>query len=123
MEATPENLQALSNFLKQTMSPDSKARNQAEDFLRQHEGQRGFALLLLNLLGSDSNDPEMQTVKLAAAINFKNFIKRNWKIVSLPLFSLFCLYLEAFFFKENKKGKFLRTYLVVIETFIVFFDL
>ena len=83
MEATPENLQALSNFLKQTMSPDSKARNQAEDFLRQHEGQRGFALLLLNLLGSDSNDPEMQTVKLAAAINFKNFIKRNWKIVSL----------------------------------------
>merc|ERR1711962_701181 len=43
-------------------------------------GQRGFALLLLNLLGSDSNDPEMQTVKLAAAINFKNFIKRNWKI-------------------------------------------
>ena len=80
MEPTPENLQALSNYLKQTMSPDSKVRNQAEDFLRKHEGQQGFGLLLLNLLGSNSNDADMQTVKLAAAINFKNFIKRNWKI-------------------------------------------
>jgi exportin-2 (importin alpha re-exporter) len=82
MDPTPENLQTLSNYLKQTMSPVSKDRNQAEKFLQQHEGQQGFSLLLLNLLGSDSNDPQMQCVKLAAAINFKNFIKRNWKIVS-----------------------------------------
>jgi len=80
MNPTPETLQTLSNFLKQTMSPVSKDRNQAEKFLQQHEGQQGFSLLLLNLLGSDSNDPQMQCVKLAAAINFKNFIKRNWKI-------------------------------------------
>ena len=82
MDPTPENLQTLSNYLKQTMSPVSKDRNQAEKFLQQHEGNQGFSLLLLNLLGSDSNDPQMQCVKLAAAINFKNFIKRNWKIVS-----------------------------------------
>ena len=82
MDPTPENLQTLSNYLKQTMSPVSKDRNQAEKFLQQHEGNQGFSLLLLNLLGSESNDPEMQCVKLAAAINFKNFIKRNWKIVS-----------------------------------------
>ena len=59
MNPTPETLQTLSNFLKQTMSPVSKDRNQAEKFLQQHEGNQGFSLLLLNLLGSDSNDPQI----------------------------------------------------------------
>ena len=81
MDATPENLLALSNYLKQTMSPDAAARKPAEDFLRSVEGQRGFPLLLLTLLGSQDSSPETATVKLAAAITFKNYIKRNWKVV------------------------------------------
>ena len=85
MDPTPENLNQLQELLKQTMNPDSKVRNHAENFLKKFEGERGFALLLLNLLGSDNNTPEIQSVKLAAAINFKNFIKRNWKIVSINL--------------------------------------
>ena len=87
MDPTPENLQALSTYLKQTMSPETQVRKPAEDFLRSVEGQKGFPLLLLTLLGSDNNDPEAISIKLAAAINFKNYIKRNWKIVS-ELFSL-----------------------------------
>ena len=82
MDPTPENLMALSNYLRQTMSPESAARKPAEEFLRSVENQRGFPLLLLNLLGSEDSNPEMMAVKLAAAINFKNYIKRNWKIVS-----------------------------------------
>ena len=82
MDPTPDNLKALSNYLKQTMSPDAGIRKPAEDFLRQHECQRGFALLLLTLLGSEDTSPDMMYVKIAAAINFKNYIKRNWKIVS-----------------------------------------
>ena len=82
MDPTPDNLKTLSNYLKQTMSPDAGIRKPAEEFLRQHECQRGFALLLLTLLGSEDTSPDMMYVKIAAAINFKNYIKRNWKIVS-----------------------------------------
>ena len=81
MDATPENLMALSNYLKQTMSLDAAARKPAEDFLRSLEGQRGFPLLLLTLLGSQDSSPDSPTIKLAAAITFKNYIKRNWKVV------------------------------------------
>ena len=81
MELNEENLQVLSNYLQQTMSPEITIRRPAEDYLRTFEGQRGYAMLLLALLGVDrqvGND-----IKLAAAIAFKNFIKRNWKVVRL----------------------------------------
>ena len=88
MDATPENLNALSNYLRQTMSPDAGTRKPAEQFLQQVEVQKGFPILLLTLLDSSDNDPNVLTMKQAAAINFKNYIKRNWKIVS---FRFFCL--------------------------------
>ena len=87
MEPTNENLMALSNYLKQTMSPDAATRKPAEQYLETVERNRGFALLLLTLLRSEDNSPEMAAVKLAAAINFKNFVKRNWKIVSIHFLS------------------------------------
>merc|ERR1719411_1249211 len=62
------------------MSPEATIRKPAESFLIKVETQRGFPLLLLTLLGSEDSNPEMMAVKLAAAINFKNYIKRNWKI-------------------------------------------
>ena len=80
MEMNEENLQALTTYLQQTMSPDIKLRKPAEDFLKSVEGQQGYAMLLLALLGSER--PVGNDIKLAAAIAFKNFIKRNWKVVS-----------------------------------------
>ena len=80
MELNEENLQALSSYLQQSLSHDANIRKPAEDFLRSIECQRGYAILVLTLLG-----PERQiadAVKIAGAIAFKNFIKRNWKVVS-----------------------------------------
>ena len=93
MDPTPDNLKALSNYLGQTMSPDASIRKPAEDFLRSVETQKGFPILILTLLGSNDPDPNSQTTKLAAAINFKNYIKRNWKIVR---------FLPAIFIKSFK---------------------
>ena len=81
MEMNEENLQALTTYLQQTMSPDINLRKPAEDFLKSVEVQHGYAMLLLALLGTErqvAND-----IKLAAAIAFKNFIKRNWKVVCI----------------------------------------
>ena len=81
MEMNEENLQALTTYLQQTMSPDINHRKPAEDFLRTVEGQRGYAMLLLALLGTERQ--VAIDIKLAAAIAFKNFIKRNWKVVCI----------------------------------------
>ena len=83
MELNEENLQALSTYLQQSMSPDINLRKPAEDFLRSVEGQRGYAILVLALLGPDRQVAD--AIKIAGAITFKNFIKRNWKVVSTLL--------------------------------------
>ena len=82
MEMNEENLQALTTYLQQTMSPDINLRKPAEDFLKSVEGQHGYAMLLLAMLGTERQ--VAMDIKLAAAIAFKNFIKRNWKVVSIP---------------------------------------
>lgn len=78
MQATPENLQALAGYLNQTLSTDYNVRNTAEKYLEQVEGTENYALLLLQLADSDSIE---MTIRLAASINFKNFVKRNWRVV------------------------------------------
>ena len=78
MQATPENLQALAGYLNQTLSTDFSVRNPAEKHLEQVEGTENYALLLLELADMDSAE---MTIRLAAAINFKNFVKRNWRVV------------------------------------------
>ena len=78
MQATPENLQALAGYLSQTLSADNNVRKPAETYLEQVEGTENYALLVLQLSDTDAVD---MTVRLAAAINFKNFVKRNWRIV------------------------------------------
>lgn len=78
MEATPENIQVLVNYLTRTLSPDYNVRKPAEDSLMGVEKQAGYSILLLQL--ADSEQVEMP-VRLAAVINFKNFVKRNWRIV------------------------------------------
>lgn len=78
MEATPENLQALATYLTQTLSDKYEVRKPAEDYLMSVEGTPNYATLLLQL--TDSEQVEMH-IRLAASINFKNFVKRNWRIV------------------------------------------
>ena len=84
MEANEANLLALTNCLRQTISPDINQRKAAENYLKSVEGQRGFAILLLTVLKADHQADA--TIKTAAAIAFKNFIKSNWKVVSLHNF-------------------------------------
>ena len=74
-----ESITALAGYLQQTMSPDINIRKPAENYLRKLEAQPGYALGLLSLLSPScqvGND-----IKLASAIAFKNYIKRNWKVV------------------------------------------
>lgn len=78
MEATPENLQVLATYLTQTLSEKYEVRKPAEDYLQSVEGTQNYTVLLLRL--AESEQVEM-TVRLAAAINFKNVIKRNWRII------------------------------------------
>lgn len=78
MEATPENLQALAAYLTQTLSDKYEIRKPAEDYLMSVEGTPNYATLLLQL--TDSDQVEMH-IRLAASINFKNYVKRNWRIV------------------------------------------
>lgn len=85
MEPTAENLSALTKYLQQSMSPDAATRKPAEEFLRSVESQRGFGILLLTLLDSPNTHHHgaaraISAVEVAAAVTFKNYIKRNWKI-------------------------------------------
>ena len=78
MEATPENVQVLVTYLNHTLSPDYNVRRPAEDYLMSVEKQAGYSILLLRLADSEQVD---MPVRLAAAIAFKNFVKRNWRII------------------------------------------
>ena len=78
MQATPENLKVLGDYLNQTLSADYSVRKPAENYLEQLEGTENYAVLLLQLADSDVVD---MNIRLAAAINFKNFVKRNWRVV------------------------------------------
>lgn len=80
MESSAENVQVLVNYLTQTLSSEYSVRKPAEDYLMSVEKQSGYSILLLQL--ADSEQVEL-SVRLAAVINFKNFVKRNWRIVDV----------------------------------------
>lgn len=51
----------------------------AEKFLEKVEVNQNYSLLLLHLL----HKPEIDmTIRVAGAVAFKNYIKRNWFVVS-----------------------------------------
>jgi len=79
MELNADNLQALSNYLQQTLGHEALARRTAEKYLESVEGNKNYALLLLMLV--NSNEAAMH-IRTSAAITFKNFVKRNWRVVS-----------------------------------------
>lgn len=51
----------------------------AEKFLEGVEVNQNYPLLLLNLVHKPDVD---MTIRIAGAIGFKNYIKRNWQLVS-----------------------------------------
>ena len=50
----------------------------AEKFLDSADGTPNFGLSLLQLLTQDGAD---DVVRVAAAVTFKNFVKKNWRMV------------------------------------------
>ncbi|CAH2246370.1 jg27637 [Pararge aegeria aegeria] len=77
MEVTEENLATLANYLQQTLNLDPNIRRPAEKFLEGVEVNQNYAILLLHLIDKDSAD---LTIRVTAAITFKNYIKRNWPV-------------------------------------------
>lgn len=51
----------------------------AEKFLESVEGNQNYPVLLLTTLEKSQDD----VIRVCAAVTFKNYIKRNWRIVSL----------------------------------------
>lgn len=110
MELNDANLQTLTEFLRKTLDPDPTVRRpgkttlkhgipmlhmlaqymkcivcntcyflSAEKFLESVEGNQNYSLLLLTLLEKSQDN----VIRVCAAVTFKNYIKRNWRIVSL----------------------------------------
>lgn len=77
MELQGANLLNLSEYLKSTLSPDVNVRRPAEKFLESIEVNQNYAALLLHLVEKQDID---LTIRIAGAVAFKNYIKRNWKI-------------------------------------------
>ncbi|XP_056631908.1 exportin-2 [Diorhabda sublineata] len=75
MEISDHNLQTLGKYLQETLSPDVNVRRPAEQFLKGVEVNQNYPLLLLNLVHKAEVD---MTIRVAGAVAFKNYIKRNW---------------------------------------------
>ncbi|KAJ5107737.1 hypothetical protein N7456_004412 [Penicillium angulare] len=65
--------EALGALLEASLDP--RRNKEAESALRQEEQKPGFSLQLLQITASDSSP---HNLRLASALCFKNFIKRNW---------------------------------------------
>lgn len=68
-------MQMLRSALEQTLSPEGPTRKAAERFLATLAAQPNYVLLLLQVL---ENGTEERSIRLSAALVFKNFIKNNW---------------------------------------------
>ncbi|KXS18851.1 Cse1-domain-containing protein [Gonapodya prolifera JEL478] len=79
MDPTAANLTALSAFLAQTLDP--VARKAAEASLSQAEAQPGFGPCLLAIVGGGGDGISQlgAPVRQAAAVKFKNYVKKYWK--------------------------------------------
>ncbi|XP_015602290.1 exportin-2 isoform X1 [Cephus cinctus] len=77
MELTDDNLFTLNEYLKHTLNPDVNVRRPAEKFLESVEVNQNYPLLLLHLVDKSEIDI---TIRVAGAVAFKNYIKRNWKV-------------------------------------------
>ncbi|KAF2146096.1 uncharacterized protein K452DRAFT_263646 [Aplosporella prunicola CBS 121167] len=67
------NTQAIAQLLQQSLDP--RTSKQAEAQISEQQTTPGFSITLLHIV-ADNSVPH--TTRLAAALYFKNFIKRNW---------------------------------------------
>ena len=65
--------EGLIGLLQQSIDP--RQHQQAEAQLKQAESTPGFSITLLQIVGNPENE---QTVRLAAALCFKNLVRRKW---------------------------------------------
>uniref|UniRef100_A0A674CES5 Exportin-2 n=1 Tax=Salmo trutta TaxID=8032 RepID=A0A674CES5_SALTR len=77
MELNDGNLQTLTEFMRKTLDPDPSIRRPAEKFLESVEGNQNYPILLLTLLEKSQDN----VIRVCAAVTFKNYIKRNWRII------------------------------------------
>ncbi|KAJ8609040.1 hypothetical protein CTAYLR_008710 [Chrysophaeum taylorii] len=80
--------QEICGALMATLSPEREQRRNAEAYLSKLQTQQGFAVLLLQLVQQHSATAtaESAVVRTAAAIYFKNLVKRGWaddKLISV----------------------------------------
>ncbi|KAK9452092.1 Cse1-domain-containing protein [Limtongia smithiae] len=66
-------IQSIASLLEASLHPSTA--KQAEQSLRSTEAIPGFSVLLLQIVASDAFP---QTIRLASALFFKNFIRRKW---------------------------------------------
>jgi len=77
MEVNEANINQMAVYLQQTLSPDAGVRKPAEEFLKSVEANQNYPVLLLSLVAKEDGD---LNIKVAGAITFKNYVKRNWKL-------------------------------------------
>ena len=82
MEINEENLNGLKTYLHQTFNPAAEIRQNAEKFLVSIEKQAGFPILVLKLI-EQSVQPQDLSIRQAAAVLFKNYVKKHWDPVSI----------------------------------------
>ncbi|ELU00355.1 hypothetical protein CAPTEDRAFT_165697 [Capitella teleta] len=78
MEITDANLQTLATYLQKTLCPDPNERRAAEKSLESIEVNQNYPLLLLTLVHRENIEMHL---RISAAIMFKNYTKRNWRVV------------------------------------------
>ncbi|KAJ2785075.1 importin-alpha export receptor [Coemansia interrupta] len=75
MSSNPTSQEALASSLQQTLSPNAHERKQAEQFLDSIEQTPHFVVLILQLVNNQATN---ENIRFAAALYFKNFVKRRW---------------------------------------------
>lgn len=83
--ASAESMQQLAGLLQATFSPDATTRKSAEAQLSALQRQPGFGALPLGLSTSEGLD---KSIRQAAALLYKNYIKQHWN--SVRSFALSC---------------------------------
>ena len=81
------NTQQLAQLLIASFSPDASARRDSERKIDHLQNEAGFGHLALELAKDTSCN---RSVRQAAALVFKNWVKGNWELVRIAnsLFSL-----------------------------------
>jgi exportin-2 (importin alpha re-exporter) len=77
MDLNEQTFAMIAECLEKTLSPDPNIRRPAERSLETLESRERYGILLLMLC----NKTDLQLhIRISAAITFKNFIKRNWRV-------------------------------------------